>query len=164
MEQQGTTRELTFAEATKGSERRGTVRLLKYWERLRDARSMPVEEHFDLSEIDDLMESCFLIQIRDLLEEKQYNYTFIGEKIIAAYESGELRGLIPGLATTDASHLSSEYHGVMAVGEPLITEGKHPLPNGMLKYRQCLLPLSNDSDDKITAILGQMSYKIYPHA
>ncbi len=157
--EEGFTRQISKADAVQSNERRRTVRLLKYWEQQRSNRHMPGEEDLDITEIDDLMDFCFLIQIRDIMNEKHYNYTYIGSKIIES--SSKLEGLIPGLATTDAQRLSSEYQQVMTVAEPLITEGEHPVGEGSLKYRQCLLPLSN-MEGKITAILGHMSFRIYP--
>lgn len=158
----GFTRQVTKQKAMQGDERRRTGRLLRYWEQQKSDKDMPGEDDLDIFEIDDLMDYCFLIQIRDIAE-NHYNYTYIGSKIVESYGSGDLAGLIPGLVTTDAEHLSSEYHGVIALKEPMITEGEHAVPSGVLKYRQCLLPLSNP-EGKVTAILGHMSYKIYPRS
>lgn len=141
--------------------RRQTDRIIRYWESLRGDRELPMEDELDLDAIGDILENCFLIQLRDIYEESHYNYTFIGEKIITAYDSGRLNGVIPGLVTTEASHLSAEYHGVIALRHPMFSSGKHRMgPNELVKYRQCLLPLAN-AEGKITAILGQMGYKIY---
>ncbi len=143
------------------SERRKGNQLLNYWNILRAGRRFPQEDELDPEALEGLWSNCFLIQRRDIEQVPYYNYSYMGENIIQAYEHGELGSLIPGLAAMDPAHLATEYQTVIATGEPLLAEGEIPLENStFLRFRQCLVPLGHD-EEEISAILGIMSFRTY---
>lgn len=139
-------------------ERRITLRLLAYWERLRGGRAMPTEQDIDPDDIADLWDECFLIHTQDL-NKPDYGYTYLGDRIRAAYDGGLSEKDPVLLLSPNAAHMSESYQKVLASGKPLIDEGEFTNIRGqVIKYRQCMLPLGEGS--KIQAIFGGMRYKI----
>lgn len=143
-----------------GMERRITIRLLAYWERLRGKRDMPTEEDIDPDDLQDLWDNCFLIHVKDL-SKPDYNYTYLGTAIIEAYRSG-LSESDPGrLISPNADKLAHSYSEIVKTGKPVIEEDEfRNLHNDIVKYRQCLLPLGHNGT--VDAIFGGMRFKIFP--
>lgn len=143
-----------------GIERRITLRLLAYWEKLRGDRPMPREEDINPDDIADLWDSCFLIHVKDLIQQ-DYNYTYLGQAIIDAYTSGfSADDPNEGLVSPNAGKLAHSYARVIATMKPVLEEGEFKnAHNDTVKYRQCLLPLGDDGE--IKAIFGGMRFKIF---
>jgi len=143
---------------TGGRERRITLRLLAYWEKLRRDRLMPVEDDINPEDIQDLWDSCFLIHVKDL-EKPDYNYTYLGEAIARAYYNGITDDKF-GMMSPHAEAHADCYTKVIDTGKPLVGEGEfRNLHNDLVKYRQCLLPLGENG--RIDAIFGGMHFKIF---
>ncbi|MEZ5691329.1 MAG: PAS domain-containing protein [Rickettsiales bacterium] len=140
-------------------ERRITLRLLAYWERLRGDRSMPTEVDIDPDYLQDLWDYCFLLHIKDLAK-PDYNYTYLGSAIRKAYE-GDLSGNEhQDIASLNASKLAGSYNRVATTCLPLINEGEfRNSHNDLVKYRQCLLPLGEGNT--VDAIFGGMRFKVF---
>jgi len=146
-------------ETLTGIERRITLRLLSYWEKLRRGRPMPTEQDIDPEDLPDLWESCFLIHVRDL-SKADYNYTYLGEKIADAYTHGTIKNDPESSKHPTANHLTRNFAQVVGTCKPLLEEGEFlNLRQETVKYRQCLLPLG--ADGKIEAIFGGMHFKIF---
>lgn len=142
------------------AERRLTVRLLSYWERLRNGRLMPIEADIDPEQLADLWDYCFLIHTKDLGKE-DYNFTYLGDAIIKAYHGGLSAAECNGLLAPNAQTLAQGYQQVLNTHLPLVEEGEFHDPIGQIvKYRQCLLPLGEQ--DAVTAIFGGMRFKVEP--
>ena len=147
-----------------GIERRITLRLLAYWEKLRGDRPMPAEEDINPDDIEDLWDSCLLIHVKDLLKE-DYNYTYLGEAIAEAYTSGFSKEELneEGMLSPNANKLAHSYARVIATMKPVLEEGEfRNAHNEVVKYRQCLVPLGDDGEVK--AIFGGMRFKIFTMA
>mgnify|MGYP000551252641 CR=1 FL=1 len=142
------------------TERRITLRLIAYWERLRGDRTMPTEADIDPSDLQDLWGYCFLIHVKDI-DKPDYNYTYLGMEIEKAYQGELTDDDIGAVASPNASKLAGSYARVIETRKPLIDEGEFVnLRNETVKYRQCLLPLGEDN--KVDAIFGGMRFKIFP--
>jgi hypothetical protein len=140
-------------------ERRITVRLMAYWEKLRMRRAMPTEQDIDPDAIADLWDYCFLVHVSDLGKEG-YHYTYLGSEIKKAYQGGLSEVDTNGLVSPNADRLADCYMEIIHGQKPVVDEGQFCNSRGeMVKYRQCLLPLGDDGDVK--AIFGGMRYKIY---
>lgn len=140
-------------------ERRITLRLLSYWEKLRGTRIMPTEEDIDPDDLQDLWDHCFLIHVADL-NKPDYNYTYLGEAIAQAYTGGFPDDHESGMVSPNASKLSNCYAQIIATHKPVVDEGEFTnLHNELVKYRQCLLPLG--TQDNVVAIFGGMRFKIF---
>ena len=141
-------------------ERRITLRLIAYWEKMRKGKAMPTEDDIDPDYLKDLWDYCFLIHVKDL-DKPDYNYTYLGDEIKKAYQ-GELSGSECGeVASPNAKELAVSYEKVIKNCTPLLDEGEFVnMHNDVVKYRQCLLPLGENG--KVDAIFGGMRFKIFP--
>ena len=120
---------------------------------------MPTEQDIDPDDIPDLWDSCFLIHVKDL-DKPDYNYTYLGPKIMEAYEHGLTPDQSDLLFTPNAGKLMVNYTRVIHTFKPLVEEGEFKnLHQETVKYRQCLLPLGENG--QVDAILGGMHYKIF---
>jgi hypothetical protein len=140
-------------------ERRVTLRLLAYWEKLRGAREMPEENDINPDDILDLWDYSFMLHVSDL-QKTDYNYVYLGPAIIEAYQGG-LQGdeAAQHVVSLNARLLAPACQQVVATRRPVLDEGE--FRNAMQKrvlYRQCLLPLGRD--DTVEAIFGGMRFKV----
>lgn len=142
------------------SERRLTLQLLAYWERLRGSRAMPRESDINPDELSELWDDCFLIHESNLKQD-DYNFVYLGENIrlaiggkdhtsMEAAHNLNIKRLLPGISK------------VLNNVAPVIEEGElvNDL-NQLIKYRQCMLPLGEDN--VVMAVFGGMRCKVYPH-
>lgn len=141
------------------TERRITLRLLAYWEKLRAGRDMPAEGDVRPDDIADLWNSCFMVHI-DHIDDPDYHYSYIGDNIIQAWV-GELdRGDASHLVSPSAKHLCGVYSDMMASPKPIVQEGEFVNLSGhTVRFRQCFLPLG--SQGRVSAVLGGMRFKLF---
>jgi hypothetical protein len=141
-------------------ERRITVRLLAYWEKLRGARPMPGPSELDAAQLRDLWDYCFLVSLNDG-SVHGHHYLHLGDAIHRAYHGQLDETDEHSLVSPNADRLADCYMEVMHQAKPLVDEGEFRNANGdIVKYRQCLLPLGEQG--QVTAIFGGMRYRIYP--
>ncbi len=141
-------------------ERRITLRLVAYWERLRDGREMPTENDINPDDIDDLWDHCFMIHVADL-KKSDYNYIYLGDAIIEAYQGKLSDDDSASVVSLNAGKLAQSYGRVISECRPVIEEGEFiNLVGDTVKYRQCLLPLGVDG--RVDAVFGGMRYKVFP--
>ena len=140
-------------------ERRITVRLLSYWEKLRRGRAMPTEQDLDPDHIEDLWDHCFLLHSKQLAN-PDYHYTYFGSEIKKAYQ-GDLSDVqMAGVLSPNALHITACFQKIIATHKPLVDEGEfRNLKGDVVKYRQCMLPMGDG--DQVHAIFGGMRYKIF---
>lgn len=139
------------------TERRLTLQLLSYWERLRGSRSIPRESDINPDELNELWDDCFLIHASDLKQD-DYNFVYLGDNIRMSM-SGGTSECSPNLTI---KRLVPSISKVLNSVAPVIEEGEliNDL-NQLVKYRQCLLPLGEDN--KVLAVFGGMRCKVYPN-
>ena len=142
------------------AERRQSLRLVYYWDKLRGDRTMPVEDDIDPDHeaIRDIWDHCFIVQMRDLIN-KEFNYTYLGPAIVDAYQ-GTLCGTEHGeLVSLNASKLLDAYQEVIDTARPVLYSGEcNDAGGGNVKFRQCLLPLGRQ---QVEVIFGHMTYGVY---
>lgn len=141
-----------------GFERRTSLILLQYWNELRGDRPFPHEDEIDPDRLAEVWGHCFLLQIRDIEEVKDYNYTYLGPKIVQAYNDGVL---VPNgtMITPNANDLAALYNEVIETQDPLMDENEYTNPAGdLIKFRQSMMPLGTP-DGKVLAIMGGAWYK-----
>src|SRR5262249_16733676 len=137
-------------------ERRLTVKLLAYWERLRGNRAMPQRGDLCPEDIRDLWPYCFVIDLAGLKPDVAY----LGERVRAAYygrhaalphEGDTLLALSVKKSAPRSAKGARRGTRILEEGELINASGERIL------YRQCLLPLGSDS---VEAIVGAMRFRV----
>lgn len=142
------------------ADRRFSSRLEKYWEQLKGARLFPEENEIDPDELQGMWENCFLLQVRDMENVQDYNFTYLGPHIIETYANGVLDEDNQYLISPNASRLNASFKKVLETGQPLSMEGEFVNARGKtVKFRQRLMPLGGKSV-KVEAIFGGMWFKL----
>lgn len=141
-------------------ERRLGLRLLRYWQEKRGLRVLPIENDIDPEELGQDWDYCFLLQSRDVANIEDYNFTYLGNKIMKAYFDKRIDEHNQFMVGPNAFRLSKHFTQVLATKQPVLDEGEFETLQGRrVLYRQVLLPLGN-LDKGIEAIFGGMNYKI----
>ena len=141
-------------------ERRLSLRLLRYWQEKRGTRGMAVENDIDPEELGVDWEYCFLLQARDVANIQDYNFTYLGQKIMGAYFDKAIDEHNQFMVGPNAFRLSGHFSRVLESKAPVVDEGEFETLHGRrVLYRQVLLPLG-ESMDHVEAIFGGMNYKI----
>lgn len=129
-------------------ERRVSIRLLAYWEKLRRSRNMPSKEDINAEDLHDLWDSCFLVYI-NYPEPGDYHYAHLGKNVKHAYRSD-----------SSQQHLNDSCGQVVSARKPLIHDGEFKNALGeLVRYRQCVLPLGTGNE--VEAVFGAMRFKTY---
>lgn len=141
-------------------ERRITLRLMAYWDRLRGDRSMPTENDINPDgAISDMWDDCFLLHAQDV-DMEGYNFIYLGSNIKMILTGGMFEDNVDSSKSLNVKQLAPDFKRVLENGKPVVTEGETMNDaNQLVKYRQCLLPLGEN--DKVLAIFGGMRCKIY---
>lgn len=143
-----------------GQSRRLTSRLHSYWNDCRGIRPMPEENDIDPDALGEDWDYCFLLQSRDVANIKDYNFTYLGDRIVKAYFDTAIDEFNQFLIGPNASCMSGIFTKVIETGAPVYDEGSFKTLHGRtVLYRQCALPLGNE-DKGVEAIFGGMNYKI----
>jgi hypothetical protein len=139
-------------------ERRFPNNLRVYWNKKRGSRSFPAEQDIDPDDLGLSWEYCFLVQVRDILNVQDYNYTYLGEGIIRAYRGEIFDEHNESMIGPNAHALGKSFRKVMETKAPMMEDGEFTsLMGRRIKYRQCMLPVG-DSDDAVEAIFGGISF------
>ena len=142
-----------------GMERRLSLRLLAYWEKLRAGDPIPEESLFNQYDIADMWGSCFLLHT-DRFNEPGYHYTHMGDDIMKVWCGEANKDTGEALISPKISHLSEIYAQIIRDQKPFIDEGEFiNLDNQPVRFRRCFLPLGKNG--KVTAILGGMHFKVF---
>ena len=145
-----------------GHERRITLRLLSYWEKIRRDRAMPSESDIVAAEIADLWEHCFLVHVADI-HKAGHHFAYLGEAIRRAYAGALSDVEASRLISPNVERLADCYMEIIHTQKPVVDEGEFRNHSGeLVKYRQCLLPLGEAGE--VQAIFGGMRYKLFPSA
>jgi hypothetical protein len=138
-------------------ERRITLRMLSYWEKLRQNRPMPTAADVSPEGMGDLWDSCFMLYFNGD-STLDYEKTYMGKVIVDAYRHGLNEEDDPLIISPDISRFVLNHHKILDMQKPILEQGEFPsFLLGTVKYRQCLLPLGENG--KVTAILGGMHFK-----
>ena len=141
-------------------ERRLTLRLLRYWQELRGNRAMPIETDIDPDRLGADWDYCFLLQSRDVANIQDYNFTYLGAKIMKAYFDKAIDEHNQFMVGPNAYRLSGHFSRVIETAAPVVDEGEFATLHGRrVLYRQVLLPLGTHQG-KVEAIFGGMNYKV----
>jgi hypothetical protein len=144
----------------KGKERRISLILLQYWNALREDRPFPSEDEVDPDQLTHVWAHCFLLQLRDIEQVVDYNYSYLGPEIVKPYETGMLDAENTTMISPNANRLAASFQHVIETEDPLLDEGECLTTSGdLVRFRQCMMPLGTDG--KIHSILGGAWYKLF---
>lgn len=140
-------------------ERRITRRIYLYWDSICRGRPMPEENDIDPGVIGEDWPHCFVLQTRDIDHIEEFNFTYLGEGILRAYQHASLDPNNLFLIGPNAFHLAPHFLHVVTTGTPLIDHNHFYTDNGQrVLFRQCLLPLGKNG--KVEAIFGAALFKM----
>jgi hypothetical protein len=141
-------------------ERRLGLRLMRYWHEKRGLREMPVENDIDPEELGGDWDYCFLLQSRDVANIQDYNFTYLGTKIMKAYFDKSIDEHNQFMVGPNAYRLSTHFTRALETRAPVLDEGGFETLQGRkILYRQVLLPLGVQGKP-VEAIFGGMNYKV----
>lgn len=144
-----------------GIERRTSIILLQYWNELRDERMLPHEDEIDPERLSIIWDHCFVLQIRDIKNVKDYNYTYLGPELVHAYEDGTLDRFNGKMIAPDANRLAHLYSQVIESKDPLLDEGEYKTPGGrIIRFRQAMMPFGKENG-AVESILGGAWFKVF---
>ena len=149
-------------DAVIGHERRISERLLSLWEELRGDKPIPLESDLDIQRLSDYWESCFIVEISNRGDERDYKYSYLGESIIDAY-GDDLTGkeVYNHLIAPYTQMLLLKFETVVGDLATVTDEAEFlNLKSKMIRYRQCLVPLAG-GDGRVGFILGTMTWSQY---
>ncbi len=145
-------------------ERRKTLQLLGYWERLRGARKFAALADLDLNEIDDIWPYCVLIKVTG--ERPQLEFEYVGEALREGYELLR-KAAISGMSQSESviGKVVSLAYDVLAKRAPSDDSGSFCNQWGdKIKYRSIVVPLSADPQriDYLLGLAGSVQIKCGP--
>lgn len=136
-------------------------RLVTHWAELCDGRPYPAEDDLDPEDLGELWDDCFLVQLRDIYNVIDYNYTYLGKNILNAYQSTLLPEALPDLVNLHANHIAHLLNEAIETLHPIrVAHELHISPNTEIRFRQVLVPLGSNKGE-VVAILGHMSYCVF---
>ena len=140
-------------------ERRLTLRLLAYWEKIRAGRIMPLESDIDPEDLTELWPYCFLLHAKDLTQ-TDYNFTYLGDAVADAYKGSFGHAQTAADLGLNAASITQGAHKVVTTAKPFVEEGEFITLSGeVVKFRQCLLPLGEGQT--VSGIFGGMRFKTF---
>jgi hypothetical protein len=136
-----------------GSERRSSLRLFKHWEAARRSASLPKLGDFDLSLLEELGDSSFLLMLGEFAAEPTFRYF---GRDLASQIGRDLTGR--SIADVPAASLLSRVMGhyleAIQQRKAVGVSGRcEPFGGDDLVYRGILLPFSSDAGE-VNAVLG----------
>ena len=139
--------------------KRITEILMESWEDSKGMKTLPSDKDLNPDSLEDVLENCFIINIGHA-DDGKYNYKFVGDKILEAYGSDMTKR--KDYEKGNPLSYKDKILRIQSTKSPLIDEGQFTNYCGnIVKYRQCLLPLSRDGVN-VDTILGGMRFKIFP--
>ena len=140
-------------------DKRITNIILDHWNEIRGLKKFPAEKDLDPALLEQLLDNRFLIKTEGIFEGK-YNYKFLGKNIMNAYGSDITRSM----NDEHENPLSQrdKIKEMLVHQHPIIDEGEfRNINRDIIKYRQCLVPLSSDGIN-IDSVFGGMRFIIVP--
>lgn len=142
------------------TERRKSLRLIQYWEEIRNGRALPSESDIDPDTIADIWDNCFLIQVRDM-GRGDGNFTYLGKNILDAFRGGLTGDSCGGIVSPNIRNLGQNFTEILTIRQPLLQEGRFQNVLGdAVRFRQSIIPLGYQ-EDTVDAIFGCMTLKVF---
>lgn len=142
-------------------ERRLTKRLEAYWKRISKEEKLPQIKSFNHRAVDSLWKNCFCVDVE--VNEKNrvaYTYTYIGENLHEIFGTSLLNRKV----TSNVSFLPVK-EVIVRMDELVFTPKFEEFDgrfigntSGVIKYRSCILPFSNNEEGDVTNFIIGLSW------
>lgn len=132
--------------------------LESYWLRLKGDKALPEEIDINPDKLNGNWQDCFLISCEN---KNRFQYSYLGQNLFEAFGfSKELPADIDHLLSANQQATIEKFEQVIADQEIVYDEGEFTNSNNMvIKYRQILMPFSNDGQ-QVTHVFGGMRWKV----
>lgn len=138
-------------------EKRLTVRLMDYWQRLKKEAALPDYAHFRSGSIDDIWPNCMVLMAEPAASGQQFRFHYVGAKLEDVCGK-ELSGQIAHQrmqALVAATKIVRKIDEVYSSKLPVLDEGQFVNKKSkIVKYRAILLPFGNETVGVTHAIVG----------
>ncbi len=135
-------------------------RLLAYWQELRGNRAFPKEHDINPDDLEDVWDSCFLLQVIGKGADMRFRYSYLGSALIEAYGNDLTdQDVCATLIDPTTPNMIKKSAEVVKQRVQMVDESEFVNSLGMrIKYRSCLLPLG-EKPNEVNYILGAMRWK-----
>jgi len=137
-------------------ERRLVLRLMAYWDDLRDTREYPRHDEIDPGTIGDDWPNCFLVALREPADQSQLSY--IGPNLVNDGVPDGPVSVAELPADALIAHALSPLQRMLSKRIPMSIGGEAEIAGEAVLYRSILLPLSDDGRS-IDHVLGAANGK-----
>lgn len=139
--------------------KRITDTLINEWKIARNGKKFPSIDDINKKNLQKVFDDCFILKVIPLVLEVGFSFEYIGKNLSEEFHKDAAGKYIKNLVIGFMETTTDKYKKVVASEEILMEEGVYQKDNHILKYRQILLPISNNKDDKIDHILGGMRFR-----
>ena len=132
---------------------------MEYWSSSAGKRPMPLESDINPEDIASIWDHCFLVRVGD----GAFAYDYMGSALVEAYGDNVIgREICESLIYPHPEPLFRTFQKVTVSGQPVHDEAEFTNKNGMVvKYRSCVLPLSQKGEEGVAYLLGGMNWKAF---
>ena len=141
-------------------ERRVVGLLEERWRAVRGKARFPMERDFDFLKLPGILDSCLFIEVRRAAKGRErYLYGWFGAEVWKIYSAADdVKGLCARGLRSDNEGVHRKLHQVVHLERPVHEAASfRNSANFMIKYRQCLLPVSKNSED-VDCIIGAITW------
>lgn len=144
-----------------GHEKRGTFRLLSYWSTMKGDREFPKLEELSVQVLEDMWHLCFVIEIRDPIEESVFQY--FGPELATVFNTNHGGEPVKQAFEDDwiLENTVGFFPKIIKERQPITESSEFFLEGDEVRYRSLIVPLSSDGK-KIDYVMGTTNYKIFP--
>ncbi|QHD65141.1 PAS domain-containing protein [Neorickettsia findlayensis] len=142
-------------------ERRIMGQLCEYWKGIQGGNKVPKKADIDVDEIAHIMPYCVIVDANQEDGRIKYTPSYVGFKVKQFEESGIFHETFIQFVSPSTDTFQEYIDEVFQTKEPLTDSGE--VVNGNqeeVRFRQCVLPLSEDGKDVISVICA-INCKVY---
>ncbi len=138
-------------------------RILQYWQELCRGRPYPMESDFDPYAVEDIWDSCFLVNVENAGQLDGFKYTYLGSSLVEAYgDDLTNREVCERLVYPSSMSLMHTFRKVIESQQPVTEESEFTNTKGMvIKFRSCMLPIGKTGVQGVQYVVGGMKWKAF---
>ncbi len=143
------------------SQRRLIDRLESYWEKLKGGDELPKIQKVTGNALDDIWQSCFILEIHSSGKSAMYKFDFFGADITKAYGKDMSKQYVsPNIMSLPGAKVLEKVKESIKNKIPYSEDGTFVnVENKTVKFRSCILPFSRKNDGRVSHILVGLSWR-----